>query len=829
MTLPLTSQAEPDSAPSEAFVRRGGKWALTSYELGLVRPPTRRVAAERGRLAYLVQSADARPLAEELCGSVVNALVQTYYAETGSIARGLREALLAANQVLFEHNVRADTASRLLAGIACVVVHGDELHLARLGPACVWVYGEGVQQQFPTESLWYGLAANAATDVDREPPAGLRLDVEPELGHIVLVRDGLAVLLSQGLEQHAQPARLLRALGGDDPEQTRQRLHEMMQGQDLALLAVSLVVGDVPEASASGYLAAGSSGVSAATSFSPAANDSAPTQGMGALAATQLATDGAARPMPEEPAEEWSVQQDATPYPHEPADDHRAGEDLTGVAPMGAQAPDPEWEGDNDDPWAEEAGEEFDEPMEEPATPVRHEHIDLSARAGPVAREAGRAVQSGARRLRNGAEDALLKVLPDRLPERPVPEAPRMPAISPASQSLVVIALLLPLLVLFTVIMVRVQHGRELDGRRGSIRQTAMSEYDQAIKASNPQLQADGLARTLELVEAGLAILPEDEVLVDLRRRATLKEDELNRVVRLYHFKRLDSHTVGGATPNEASRIVIHDKDAMVLNKGAGQVHGYTLSDVGDAVSSRAETQVLLRTSEKRGAIEVAELVDMAWLAPTGSRTTGELVVLDRGGTLWTLRNGVFEAVPVADSDTWLKPVAIGAFMGNLYVLDPLAGRILKYLPNNNAYTTPPFPYLSTTVTVDLLGAVDMAIDGNVYVLFADGTIHKFFDGEEKPFPMTGLPSGIRNPTSIFVSGAQEPQAEGWVYVTDWGNERIVQFDKEGNYIRAFKANTSEPYMTALGGVFVDETTQRMFMFSERQFTLVALPPLPSR
>ena len=303
--------------------------------------------------------------------------------------------------------------------------------------------------------------------------------------------------------------------------------------------------------------------------------------------------------------------------------------------------PDLEWDdADDDDSWADEADEGPDEAAEQqPATPVRREHIDLSARAESAARGAGRAVQSGARKLRNGAEDALLKVLPDRLPERPEPDAVRMPTISPASQSLVIIALLLPLLVLFTVIMVRVQHGRELEGRRGSLRATAVSEFDQAIKAGNPQLQADGLARTLELVEAGLAILPEDEVLVDLRRRATLKEDELNRVERLYHFKRLDSYTVGGTVPNEASRIVIHDKDAMVLNKGAGQVHGYTLSDVGDAVSSRAETQVLLRTGEMRGAIEVGELVDMAWLAPTGSRTTGELVTLDREGTLWTLRN----------------------------------------------------------------------------------------------------------------------------------------------------------------------------------------------
>jgi len=84
----------------------------------------------------------------------------------------------------------------------------------------------------------------------------------------------------------------------------------------------------------------------------------------------------------------------------------------------------------------------------------------------------------------------------------------------------------------------------------------------------------------------------------------------------------------------------------------------------------------------------------------------------------------------------------------------------------------------------------------------------------------------MRNPSSIFVSGPQEPEAEGYLYVTDWGNQRIVQFDKAGNYLRSFKANTSEPYMEALGSVFVDETTARMFIFSERQFVLVSLPPL---
>lgn len=820
--MPVSWAADEEEAEPRlwAYERQSGEWSSAPATIGIAAPVAPGEKGGGERFAYLVQSADARPLTDDLCHRVITALTQGYCnargAPNGTVEQALFEGLRAANEALFSHNVRADADSRLLLGAACVVLCGSSLYLARMGPACIWTLTDTATAQFPLRSLWYTLASESVSDINDEPPLGLRLDAEPETAVIASAAGATVMLISQTLRRRAQPTELQRLFAGGDDALTRAMLEDMAEGRDLSLLALA-----VP---------------THGQSFAGETIDAVP-WGASDAAHGVVSEPAAAAPTP--PSETpISTSAPQSSIVSSPTTTRSSTATETGPSPAlhrartAATVPAASWYSVEDNDLDEADSDVVDEEERQPNPPVAaqtREHIDFTDRAERAAESARRAVRKGARRVRNGAEDALLKVLPDRLPERPEPQPDRMPTISSTSQSLVVIAVLLPLLVLFTVIMVRVQYNRELDARRGSIHQTALSEYDKAINAASPELRADGLYRTMELVDAGLAILPQDELLIDLRMRTTLKLDDVEKVERLFHFKRLDSYTVGGTVINQPSRVAIYDKQALVLNKGAGQVYAYTLSDVGDAVSSRAETQVVLRQGDKIGATTVGELVDLSYLAPTGSRTTGDFVVLDRDGTLWTLRENAFQAVPVGDSNTWVKPVAIGAYLGNLYVLDPLGGTILKYLPTNNAYTTPPFPYLSSTVTVDMLGAVDMAIDGNVYVLFADGTIHKFFEGEEKPFPMTGLPSRIKNPTSIFVSGPQEPEADGYIYVTDRGNERIVQFDKKGNYIRSFKANTSEPYLTALGSVFVDETTARMFIFSERQFVLVALPPLAGK
>jgi len=158
--------------------------------------------------------------------------------------------------------------------------------------------------------------------------------------------------------------------------------------------------------------------------------------------------------------------------------------------------------------------------------------------------------------------------------------------------------------------------------------------------------------------------------------------------------------------------------------------------------------------------------------------------------------------------------------------LDPLLGRILKYTPEDDAYTSPPTDYVDLRLNVDLTGALDMTVDGNIYVLFADGKILKFFNGEPRPFDTRSLPSPMRNPSTIFVSGPKEPEANGYVYVTDTGNDRILQFDKSGAFVRQFKDRIGEARLVDLRAVYVDEETHRMFILSGNTLWLASLPLL---
>jgi DNA-binding beta-propeller fold protein YncE len=181
---------------------------------------------------------------------------------------------------------------------------------------------------------------------------------------------------------------------------------------------------------------------------------------------------------------------------------------------------------------------------------------------------------------------------------------------------------------------------------------------------------------------------------------------------------------------------------------------------------------------------------------------------------------------PVGNADLWLSPQAIGSFYGNLYVLDPLLGRLFKYLPSNNEYVKTPLDYFDAALGVDLTGAVDMAIDSNVYILFADGTIKKYNNGQPVEFGMRGFYGTMRSPVAIYVSGGQAADAVGYVYVADAGNNRVLQFTKDGNFVRQFRAVESEPYMNNLRGLYVDEAERRMFLVSGEHFVLCTLPAL---
>lgn len=395
--------------------------------------------------------------------------------------------------------------------------------------------------------------------------------------------------------------------------------------------------------------------------------------------------------------------------------------------------------------------------------------------------------------------------------------------------TLVAVALAIPLVTLVMVVMTRVQYEQTRRAQFDAIQTEAQALYDTATSTSDPRTMGAGLRDALATIELGLALNPNDDVLLSLQRRIQHRLDEINTVQRLYHFWQLAELQEPADTPADSGRIVIHENDVFLLNRGSDRVYTFALNDAGDALQPQDSEPVLMERDELRGGIQVGQLVDIAWVEAGGQRSLSTFMALESGGSLlaYDPQQGI-DVLPVADSDKWIKPAAIGGYFGNLYVLDPLQSRIMKYVPVDNAYTSPPSDYLDPRLGIDLTGAVDLAIDGNMYVLLADGTIKKFYDGAEQPFALTGLPEPMRGPTTLFVSGEQEPDAPGYLYVTDSGNERVLQFDKNGAFIRQFMTQPGQSQFRGLRSIYVDEERRRLYVLSGRTLWLSDIPPLGS-
>jgi len=134
----------------------------------------------------------------------------------------------------------------------------------------------------------------------------------------------------------------------------------------------------------------------------------------------------------------------------------------------------------------------------------------------------------------------------------------------------------------------------------------------------------------------------------------------------------------------------------------------------------------------------------------------------------------------IKNNNDWSGPLAIVPYEGNIYVLDPKKG-LLKYVAGGSGFGK---SHYFTSSAPDLSGAVSMAIDGSVWLLFNNGTVMQYTKGVSNGLSLTGLTKPLNNPTKIVTDITMES-----MYVLDRGNGRIVQFDKNGKYQNAYASS----------------------------------------
>jgi hypothetical protein len=408
---------------------------------------------------------------------------------------------------------------------------------------------------------------------------------------------------------------------------------------------------------------------------------------------------------------------------------------------------------------------------------------------------------------------------PEQVPAGRVAQArrPRAAAEAKGSKVMVTLALAIPLIVALFVGVVYLQWDKAREGHFTELVQQAEASHALALTTPDKPAARKLLHEAQGFLTEAQTLKPDEPVVGGLQEEIQAALDKINNVAKLYWIGALQRYDDPGSNPG---RVIVSGIDVYVLDRGTDRVYKYLLNEVGDGLQDLDVEPVLLRKGDQREDIVVSDLIDMVWMSVGGGRQTSNLLVLESGGSLLEY-DPVFglAVLPVGDKDKWRYPQLIGGYFGNFYLLDSQANQIFKYLPTaDGGYSNPSEAWLQ--VDADLVGAVDMAIDGSIYLLYADGRILKFVGGELAPFEQTELDEPLRGPTAIFTRPDEETK---FLYVADAGNKRIVQFSKEGQFIRQFRPAEAGVF-DQLKSLHVDEIGSKFYILSGNTLYMANIP-----
>lgn len=129
----------------------------------------------------------------------------------------------------------------------------------------------------------------------------------------------------------------------------------------------------------------------------------------------------------------------------------------------------------------------------------------------------------------------------------------------------------------------------------------------------------------------------------------------------------------------------------------------------------------------------------------------------------------------VKDEDWNADDVLVGAFGGNLYVLDKENNKIWRYPGGISAYGEGQ-EWFAPGINVDVTEALSWSIDGKVWILSSDGSV----DVYERGLPQNFTSEGVGETTG-FKQIFTDESAQN-VYLLDTVKSRIVVLEKSGVY-----------------------------------------------
>jgi len=141
-------------------------------------------------------------------------------------------------------------------------------------------------------------------------------------------------------------------------------------------------------------------------------------------------------------------------------------------------------------------------------------------------------------------------------------------------------------------------------------------------------------------------------------------------------------------------------------------------------------------------------------------------------------------------------------YAGNIYALDN--NEVLKFKGSSNGFGSPD-NWISEK-QADLSNAVDLTIDGSIYVLTDTADVYKFHAGKQEQFAIHAIEPKLENPSQIFTYIDYT-----YLYLLDAQSKRIVIFNKEGQFIKQLLFDSLE---NKINYFYVDEAQKLIWLIS---------------
>ena len=758
MNVTFTSKAKIEPVVGALGVVDEARRESTPTVAALTAPA--RAARGRADEHLFVLVALTQPASAHLCRELREVIGQTYWATEGSITAALRQAASAANRRLFQHNLHAAPGERRYGGVVCAVLHGEDLFILHAGPAAAYVLHDHHLRGFPREK--------------HLPHLGMAPVVETRLYHSFVAEGDTLLLATPSLVGAVEKGAFARVMPRAKLDELLDGLEQIGAGADFSALVARFV------------------GQRSARERQPVRQPQSKPQSAPPQRSPRPAPAPTVRPAQTEPQPRRKPKQ--TPPPEPKGQPQRTPQARPREAPR---------------------------PKPEPSGPTVGERLStVGARVWRGVRSglqtAGGAIGVFFVTLGRGLKALFLNMLPGVIAERRRARKRRSP---PPENPAVMMALAVAIPIIVAIIVGLAYRAFGQQARFDSLINQAEQEVVAAQTSGEATTARTHWEAALSIAQRAANLKGEAEEVEQITGQAQQALDEIHGVTRLPLTRLI---TVGDASGTR--RLVVKHRNIYVLNPRDGWVVPLTLNEREDAVIEEIIPRPLIHTGQEISNGTVGDLVDFTWIEAAGGRQTSGLVVLEESGGLvthnpqWGDGASSLQRSFIARPPEWASRIA--TYEGRLYVLDPTAGQLWRYMPQGDAYSEPASAYFVSSPEKPLTEARDLVIDGAVYVLYQDNTLLKFMGGEpEVGFKVRGLPDALNEAVALALDPTSE---EARLYLGDQGQQRVIVLAADGTFQSQYRLMSEE--LGSLEALAVDGTARRLYVLAGGVLYMASLP-----